>query len=144
MGTLVGTKPTQMRTSIAPKRAPKRAGIDTLVPTTETAPAPVVSPEVQAARAKQAAARASLDEHTPFKQLELFGPDQAPIPPKAKTAVQIAQEKQAAAKAGLAALQPETTPPVTFPITPESLAERQRAADRIKAEQAPPAPAEGT
>lgn len=144
MGTMVGAKPTQLRTTAAPKAVTK-PGLPSLVesPAAKTveAPAPVepaVSPEVAAARAKQAAARAAV-------QTQVGKPKPTP-----QTPVEAAQAKQAAARAALSKDGPEIgnrffePEAPTFPITPESLAAREAAVAKLRAAKPKPAPAEGT
>ena len=135
MGTMVGAKPTQLRTTAAPEAVTK-PGLPALVESPAAkAVEPAIPDAVKAAREKQAAARANV-------QTQVGEPKPAPSAPL--SAVEAARAKQAKAKEGLQALLPDTTTaPVTFPITPESLAAREAAAAKLKAAQPAPAPVEG-
>ena len=134
MGTMVGAKPTQLRTTAAPKAVTK-PGLPALVESPAAkAVEPAIPDAVKAAQEKQAAARANV-------QTQVGEPEPAPSAPL--SAVEAAQAKQAAAKQGLQTLLPDNTNPApTFPITPESLAARDAAAARLKAAQPAPAPVE--
>jgi hypothetical protein len=107
--------------------APVAPVVEPAIPTVTES---VVSPAVEAARAKQAAARAAV-------QTQVGQPK-----PALQTPVEAAQAKQAAARKGLETLLPNNAAP-TFPITPESLAAREAAAAKLKAAQPKPATAEG-
>jgi len=114
--------------------APVAPVVEPAIPTVTES---VVSPAVEAARAKQAAARAAV-------QTQVGQPK-----PALQTPVEAAQAKQAAARAALSKDGPEIgnrffkPEAPTFPITPESLAAREAAAAKLKAAQPKPAPAEG-
>jgi hypothetical protein len=123
MGTMVGAEPTQLRTTAAPKAVTK-PGLPALVESPAAKAVEPATPDaVKAAQEKQAAARANV-------QTQVGEPEPAPL-----SAVEAAQAKQAAAKQGLQTLLPDNTnpAPVTFPITPESLAAREAAVARLKA-----------
>ena len=135
MGTMGGAKPTQLRTTAAPK-AVTNPGLPALVKSPAAkAVEPAIPAAVKAAQAKQAAARANV-------QTQVGEPEPAPSAPL--PAVEDARAKQTAARQGVQTLLPDTTTaPVTFPITPESLAAREAAAAKLKAAQPAPAPVEG-
>ena len=107
-----------------------------VVKAVEPAP-PVVSPAVKAAQAKQAAARAAVQQQVGQPK------------PTFQTAVETAQAKQAAARAALSKDGPEIgnrffePEAPAFPIAPEYLAVKEAAAAKLKAAQPKPAPVEG-
>ena len=132
MGTMVGAKPTQLRTTAAPEAVTK-PGLPALVESPAAkAVEPAIPDAVKAAREKQAAARANV-------QTQVGEPEPAPL-----SAVEAARAKQTAARQGVQTLLPDNANPApTFPITPESLAAREAAAAKLKAAQPEPAPVEG-
>ena len=134
-GSLEEILPSKLNLFRTPKTA--KPAVKPGLPTLMESPAakavePAIPDAVKAAREKQAAARTNV-------QTQVGEPKPAPL-----SAVEAARAKQAKAKEGLQTLLPDqTNPPVTFPITPESLAAREAAAAKLKAAQPAPAPVEG-